>query len=375
VTGGLFTERKGVDMRSRGIITITAILALSTTGCGLFESTTTSIFDNTALQPRRLLVAFNGPTGADSQLALFTLDWRSGNTVHLAMSGDRDFAGPTISTNSTGRLILAFGHRTITTMSGYGNDRRLVTGPGSIHRAIALQPSTSSRMVYMASDGGEAFDIVLQHYGQDDATLVTSDASATVSYWTPAWAPDGLSFIYARLTPEGATLWRVQADGSGAVQLPIIADEIPTYAVFSPDGDEILVPGDLTSFQIADGTVGMFDHLRTTTDLESQLAAMGYELVGSPLTGPTHAGDATTPHRHAFGISACWPGGGQGDRIFFDALVADATGEPPHEVLGVAIFSWIPTVSALQRHTLPMPLSAAQTDGYRLSVFRPTLIP
>jgi hypothetical protein len=32
-------------------------------------------------------------------------------------------------------------------------------------------------------------------------------------------------------------------------------------------------------------------------------------------------------------------------------------------------------VSVLVKHTDPMPLTDAQTDGYRLSVFRPTLIP
>jgi hypothetical protein len=327
-------------IRSADILLIVAAFPILLAGCGLFEVGEDKYFDNTALARGRILVAIHDSANPDAELGLYTLDVMSNNEIRLFASADFDFTGPSISGN-TGRYI-GFGRTQLELLDTFSKDSQRVAGFGAEQKALAF---------------------------------ITSDASESVSCWTPAWSPDGQWIIYARITgtanPTGQ-LWRVRPDGSEAEALPITTAELPTYAIFSPDGTEVLVPGDFTSYKIDDGRVGKIDHIRETDTFQQQLADMGYEVVGSPVTGAVHTGDTVTSFRHTFPISAYWA---TGDWIYFDALVASNYGSPPHPVLGVAIFSWLRISQRLFQHTQPVPLSEARTEGHAISVLHPTVIP
>ncbi|MFC1500494.1 hypothetical protein ACFL6T_05725, partial [Candidatus Zixiibacteriota bacterium] len=208
---------------------------------------------------------------------------------------------------------------------------------------------------------------------------ITSDGSSSIQNWTPCYSPDAQWILFAKI-PTGATsgtgceLWRIHPDGTGAEKLPITTDEVPTYASWNPDGTEVFVPGDFTSYRISDGIVGKFDHARDLEVLTTKLAEWGFELVGSPLTGPTHEGDTVSQVRHTFPISAIWV---PGDRLYLEALVAynDGMTPAPHAVAGVGFFTWLRDAQVLLKHMNPIPVSAANSEGYSISILHPSIIP
>ncbi len=360
-------------IRSADILLIVAAFSMLLAGCGLFEVGEDKYFDNTALARGRILVAIHDSANPDAELGLYTLDVMASNEIRLFASADFDFTGPSISGN-TGRYI-GFGRTQLELLDTFSKDSQRVAGFGAEQRALAFDRQSPVRLAYMDGSTSTGFNIAVQLSLTAEPAAITSDASESVSCWTPAWSPDGQWIIYARITgtanPTGQ-LWRVRPDGSEAEALPITTTELPTYAIFSPDGTEVLVPGDFTSYKIDDGRVGKIDHIRETDTFQQQLADMGYELVGSPVTGAVHTGDTVTSFRHTFPISAYWA---TGDWIYFDALVASNYGTPPHPVLGVAIFSWLRISQRLFQHMLPVPLSEARTEGHAISVLHPTVIP
>lgn len=292
--------------------------------------------------------------------------------------GDRNYIAPVIGTNNRSQLCIIFGHGNLKLYNSVKLNVVPVIGLGEEQYAAAFDTSTDSlRFAYMGGSVASGYNIVVQSGADGTPTSLTSDASTSRIYWTPNWSTDGEWVLYCRATGTtgaDAQLWRVHPDGTGAEQLPITTTELPTYAVFNPTATEVLVPGDFTSYKVADGTVGMFDHLREDPDFLSALQGMNFEFVGSQLTGPVHEGDATTTARHTFPISVAWPNPAD-NRIWFDALVATASGPAPHEVLGVVIFTWTPHTKLLVQHTDPMKIAESRCDGYRWSLVRPTIIP
>lgn len=350
------------------------LMPLLAVGCGLLESGEEMLFNSSALRPRNVLFASRGADGTEDALGLYTIDVLSGQQVSMLMAGDLDFVGPSISKDNSGTWILGFGRSRLTIVNGLTAGRKRVQGPGKVHRAIAIEPVAARRFAYMSGSTAGGFDIVIQPSATSTPIQVTNDASAATSYWTPAWAPDGQSLVYAKIVGSTGELWRVNADGTGAEKLPITTVELPTYAVFSPDGDEILVPGDFTSYRITDGAVGTFDHLRDLQVLQDRMAQMGFEFVGSALTGPVHGGEEVTQFRHTFPISVTWPPA-QGDRLYFEALVATNVGSAPHEVIGVGLFSWVAGAMQLISHLDPMRLPEAEAENYTLGVMHPVVVP
>jgi len=352
------------------ILTLTILLA----GCGLFETEDDEYMDLTALGEGRLLFASPPPSSPGSNLSLFTITLSS-NTVQHFLTANRDFTSPSIMKPPDSYWLIGFGNSRVTVFDAFSRDYHNMDGSGARQRALVLDRTATGRMAYMDGSDSGGYNIVVQASLTAQPVAVTSGASGSISFWTPSWSSDGQWILYARLagsTGAEAELWRVRPDGSGAEKLPIVTTELPTYAIFSPTGTEVLVPGDFTSYYIDDGRVGRFDHLRELTSMQDQLAAFGYEFVGSPLTGPVHEGDAVTSFRHSFPLSAYWK---TGDWIYFDALVASNYGTPPHEVEGVAIFSWFRMSQTLFKHTDPIPLSEERTEGYSISIMRPSIIP
>jgi hypothetical protein len=251
-------------------------------------------------------------------------------------------------------------------------------GPGGDYFAASADTTSNNlRFAYMAGSHSNGFNIVVQEDAEGTPLMITDDASASVSYWTPTWSSDGQWVLYSRITGTtgaDAQLWRVHPDGTGAEQLPITTTELPTYAVFSPDATEVFVPGDMTSYNISDGSVGTFDHLREDQAFMDALSALGYEPVGSALTGPVHAGDTVTTYRQTCAISVIWPQSSN-DRIWFDMLVADDGGDPPHDVLGITLLTWTPGTQLMVEHQPAVPIASFRSDEYRFSVMHPTHIP
>ena len=363
-------------LRSANRPLITGVLSLFLVGCGLFKSESDTYFDTAALATGRILFASHESDNPGAALSLYTVNRSAGNTVQLYAFADFDFTSPTIVNDPEIFWLIGFGKSRLVLLDSYNTkDSQQIVGLGTEQRALAFDNYSPVRLAWMDGSSSGGFNIVVQSSLPSEPVAVTSDASDTVSYWTPAWSPDGEWILYARIagtTGAEAQLWRVRPDGSDAEALPIVTTELPTYAVFSPDGTEVLVPGDFTSYYIDDGRVGKFDHIREMETFQQQLADLGYELVGSPITGVVHPGETVTGFRHTFPISAHWI---LGDWIHFDALVATNYGSSPHEVLGVAIFSWVRISQRLLQHTQPVPLSEARTEDHSISVLHPTRIP
>lgn len=371
-------------MRSFGVrrwvlIAALGLLASGTFSCGLFDTSPGLYFNSGALRSGRLLLATHGSESGGTDVTLYTLTVSGSRTFSTYASGVGDPSAPHIVDRSAGGWLMGYGINHLTVRSSVGDVEYTVNGLGARQMAIALDPTGTGRMVFMDGSAAAGFDISYRTGQGGTATALTDDASPAVSYWTPAWSPDGTWILYARIagsTGADAQLWRVHPDGSGAEQLPITTVELPTYAIFSPDGHQVFVPGDFTSYRITDGSVGNIDHLREAPDLLAQLGGMGYTMVGSALTGPVESGGPTTEFRHTFPISACWTGS-LGDPIYFDALVArmPVGDEPPPEPEGVAVFSWNPTTRTLTMHAEPVGFPESFTQGWAISILHPTLIP
>jgi hypothetical protein len=368
-------------LRSMCLALFSLVLLLGS-GCGMFETVGPNdiYYRSNVLVAGRILIGGHLTEEPEQDLGLYTLYVPSTNSTRYGYRrGDNDYFGPTITVDTNGHYHIIYGFDKLTFMHTVLLEFTDVTGVGTYQMAPAIDPSPSNKMRFAYMDGSDTdgYDIIVQTGPEGTPTMITDDASSSVSYWTPSFSQGGTWVLFAKVTGTtgaDAQLWRAHPDGSGAEQLPITTTELPTYAVFKPDSSEVFVPGDFTSYKIADGSVGVFDHVREQAAFLSDLSAMGYEFVGSPITGPTHPGEETSPVRHTFPISCMWWPNQSGDRIFFDALVASNVGTPPHEVLGIVVFSWAPYSAILKAHTPPMKIGSDRTKGYMLSPAHPTMV-
>ncbi|GEM_PF-3417258 len=370
--------------RTVALVSLASVLTLSllSSGCDLTDTSGESYYDTSALASGRLLYAAPADEAdADSKLVLWVMSPSGSEAPSIMGSADLDFAGPAAGVQSNLTYMISFGTsrlRVLDTMKMGVTE----VGGGETRRCAAFDRSGTTRFAYMKGSAAGGFDILLRPSVKGEVVELTTDASADYGYYTPAWSHDGLWILFAKV-PAGATsgtgceLWRVHPDGTGAEKLPISTDEVPTYAVFSPDDTEIFVPGDFTSYRISDGAVITFNHIRESETFLNNLGTIkgdfGYELVGSPLTGPTHAGDTVTTVRHTFPISATWVSAG--DRLYMEALVADNVGDPPHEVLGVAILTYLPDLERCLLLHNPLKIDEDLTENWTFSVAHPILLP
>jgi len=317
---------------------------------------------------------------AEHDLGLYVIySPSSASNRYCYRRGDRDWIAPTVGIGYRSQYGIIYGMGTLKIFDGVLLTTATVNGPSGGHYAAAADTTSNNlRFAYMAGSHSEGFNIVVQEDVDGTPFMLTDDASASVSYWAPNWSANGEWILYSKVTGTtgaDAELWRVHPDGTGAEQLPITTTELPTYSIFSPDMTQVFVPGDMTSYNISDGSVGTFDHLRDDPVFVNALDALGYEFVGSPMTGPVHEGDAVTTYRQTTAISAVWPQSSN-NRIWFDMLVADASGTAPHEVLGIALITWTPTTQLMVDHTkTPVPVAPFRSDEYRFSVMHPTIVP
>jgi len=336
-------------------------------------------FRSASLAPTRILFSGHLTEDPDMTLGMYTLYVPATASTRYAYRRDgKDYYGPSIMRDAYNHFHIIYGFDELTIYDTVASKFNRVPGVGLRQMAPAVNPEASLHFAYMDGSDAGGYNILVQVGYNGTPTALTSDASASLSYWTPSFSWDGEWILFAKVagtTGADAQLWRVHPNGTGAEQLPITTTELPTDAVFSPDGTEIFVPGDFTSYLVADGSVGTFDHVREQAGLLTDLSAMGYEFVGSAITGPTHTGEETTSFRHTFPISCMWDPLQGGNRIFFDALVASNQGSPPHEILGIVVFTWVPGTQTLARHTPPMLIGSDRTDGYRLSPAHPTTVP
>ncbi len=371
-------------MRARSslrTVTVTAFLLLLLAGCGALNAGDDVGFQTTAIAANSLLFAGHSSTSDNAALELRVINVQGTNSVLVAGAGVHDYSSPDLARRSNGTYFVGFGRTKLKILDGFRIKVKKVDGIGAQQRSIDFDRTDDSYaggdFTYMDGDFDSGFDIVVQDGIDGTPTAITTDASGSFSYWTPEYSPDGTWILYAKV-PAGATsgtgceLWRIHPDGTGAEQLPITTTEVPTYATWSPNGLEIFVPGDFTSYRVADGTVGKFDHARDYESLTTRLAEWGYEMVGSPLTGPTHEGDAVSAMRHTFPMSAIWV---PGDKLYFEGLVAYSDGAAPHTVAGFGLFAWLRDAQYLVRHLGPTPISATESEGYSMSIIHPVIIP
>ncbi|MFO7769053.1 MAG: hypothetical protein R6W82_08905 [bacterium] len=365
-------------LRQRVLISALGLLLSTTSGCGLFDSDPGLYFNTGALRPGRLLLATHPVDTFGSDVSLYTLTVSGTTRFSVYASGVGDPASPHIVQRPSGGWLLGYGWERITVRSSIGDVEHTLSGRGARQRGIALDPTGSGRLAFMDGSASGGYDISYRSSPGGRTVALTEEASPGVSCWTPSWSHDGRWILYARIagtTGEEAELWRVHPDGTGAEQLPITTVELPTYAIFSPDGNEVFVPGDFTSYRVSDGAVGTIDRVRETQDFRDQLSDLGYSMVGSPLTGPEQPGGPTTAFRHTFPISADWTGDNS-EPIYFDALVASSgSGGDPPELAGAAIFSWHPVTRTLVEHVGPVRFPDSFTEGWSISILHPTLIP
>ncbi len=352
-----------------------ALFSFSITGCGLFESGEDSSYSTQALASGRILFTGSSPGTEGTAFGLYTVGGYASTSIALYASANFDFTGPSVSTYPDQYWLIGYGKTKLDLLNTFNTDRQSITGLGAQQRAPAFDNASPIRFAYMDGSPSSGFNISVQTSLTAQPAYVTSGASESVSYWTPAWSPDGEWIVYARIsgtTTLTGELWRVRPNGADAELLPITTTELPTYPVFSPDGTEILVPGDFTSYKIDDGRIGKLNNIRDMTTFQEQLASMGYEVMGSPVTGAVHTGDEVTSFRHTFPISACWASGGW---IYFDALVTSNFGTVPHEVKGVALFAWRRISQTLYLKVPPVPQSETLSEEYSISVLHPSIIP
>jgi hypothetical protein len=350
-----------------------APVLLAAAGCGLFDTAEGSFFDFSALSSGYVLYSTYDQGGSEADLSLYTVQIDP-LSFQLLYSADLDLGAPSIASTGTGGWKIGFGLSDLTVIDAFSRRLTPITVTGGTGRYVALDPTGTDRLVYMSGSTAGGFNIVARSSPSAADVMLTNDASASVSNLTPAWSWNGQWILYAKVSGATGQLWRVHFDGSGAEQLPITTTELPTNAVFSPNGLEVLVPGDFTSYKISDGTVGTIDHVRNLDSIKSKLATMGYEWVGSPITGPVHEGDLTAGIRHTFPMSVCWSPA-LSSKIIFEALVANSSGDPPHQIAGLALFIWTPGSQSLVRLTNPILVSEEATEGYSLSIMRPTIVP
>jgi len=362
-------------------ISTMAVLLLLMTACDSLNPGEDVGFQTTAIVPNDLLFAGHSGQSENTTLELRVINVQGTNSVLVAGSGVHDYSSPDLARRSNGTYFVGFGRTKLKVLDAFRIKVRKVEGFGAQQRSINFDRTddsfTGGDFTYMDGDFDSGFDIVIQNGIEGSPTALTTDASGSFSYWTPAYSPDGNWILYAKV-PVGATsgagceLWRIHPDGTGAEQLPITTTEVPTYATWSPNGAEIFVPGDFTSYRVADGTVGKFDHARDLDSIPDKLETWGYEMVGSPLTGPTHEGDTVSSMRHTFPLSAIWV---PGDKLYLAGLVAYSDGAAPHAVAGIGIFAWLRDAQVLLKHLNPTPVSEIDSEGYSLSIIHPTIIP
>src|SRR5690606_19794138 len=90
--------------------------------------------------------------------------------------------------------------------------------------------------------------------------------SAATSEITPSWSPDGQSILFVSHQDGVTNIYRINADGSGQVNLsdnPILINQLP---VWSPDGSQVLFTASAYS---SSTTMGQFD--RESTGVTSAL--------------------------------------------------------------------------------------------------------
>ncbi len=336
-------------------------------------------FRPTRMVPNRILFAAHLEADDEHDLGLYVIYSPStATTRYCYRRGDRDWPAPTVGIGYRSQYGVIYGMGQLKIFDGVLRNTDSVNGPAGDHYAASADTTSNNmRFAYMAGSFENGFNIVIQEDADGTPFMLTTDASSSVSYWTPTWSNDGQWVLYSRVTGTtgaDAELWRAHPDGTGVEQLPITTTELPTYATFSPDLTEVFVPGDMTSYNISDGSVGTFDHLRDNTAFVDALDALGYEFVGSPMTGPLHQGDTATTYRQTASISTIWPLSSN-DRIWFDMLVADSGGAAPHEVLGIVLLTWTPDTQLMVEHQEPIQIAPFRSEEYRFSIVHPTIIP
>ncbi|MFC1595316.1 hypothetical protein ACFL3X_00170 [Gemmatimonadota bacterium] len=355
------------------------VLGLLPAGCDTLNPGDDVGFQTTALVSNRLLFAGHSDVSGDAALKLRVINVLSSNQVYEMGAGGHDYSSPDIVDRSNGTFFIGFGRTKLKVLDTFFFKVKSVKGIGSQQRAINFNGQDQESFTYMDGSPAAGFDILVQNGIDASPVAITSDGSSSISNWTPCYSLDAQWILYAKI-PAGATsgsgceLWRIHPDGTGAELLPITTDEVPTYATWNPEGTEVFVPGDFTSYLISDGTVGKFDHCRELESVSTKLAEWGYELVGSPVTGPIHEGDTVTPVRHTFPISAIWL---PGDKLYLEALVAhnDGITPAPHAIAGVGIFTWSQKARELLKNLNPIPMSESNSENYSLSIMHPSIIP
>lgn len=134
-------------------------------------------------------------------------------------------------------------------------------------------------------------------------------------------------------------------------------------STFKPDGTELFDPPTMTSYLLADGSVGSLDTLKVTTTMMSQLAALGYAEV--PATSiPARDGDGS------FAVSADWSR--DGTQLVFDALVQDLN---TSQFLGWAVFVYTIATDKLRLVFGPESVSMTANNNWNFSERTPKWIP
>jgi Tol biopolymer transport system component len=128
--------------------------------------------------------------------------------ARIAFASDRDgnFELYTIAPDGTGLSRLTFSARQQEDNPNWSPDGRLIVHDACVSPTYPCPGSPNYEIFVMRADGSSR-------------RRLTNDPSID---WNPAWSPDGAEIVFrSDRSPDGTELWKMNADGSGVVQLTI----------------------------------------------------------------------------------------------------------------------------------------------------------
>lgn len=209
------------------------IFAMSDDGSNVARLTTSGSLDfMPRWSPDRSKIAFASERSGSRQIWVMNAD--GSNPVQLTSLGglnhEPDWSPDGLQIAFTSSSV---GYNQIFVMNADGsNAHRLTSNSGDYH------PSWSpfgDKIAFTRISSNSVQDIFVMNVDGSNAVALTSNTGVN---YTPAWSPDGSKLAFTSDRNGGQNVWRMNADGSGQVQLTFAATSYSP--AWTPGSDSIL---------------------------------------------------------------------------------------------------------------------------------------